>query len=184
MITGPLTIEDWLELDPAPDGSSIELLNGHLLRTPPPDGGHQFVTGNLAMRIDEAIRTSGRTDLSVVHGVGVRISTATRTALIPDVVILNRKPFDDTFPAEAVWVAAEVWASSDTPAEREAKEASYALAGVPFFWTVDQPKPLRLIAHRLENGLYKAENILETEGPHTITAAPVPIALDLADLIR
>lgn len=182
---GPHTVEDWLELDPAPDGSHIELIMGHLFVTPPPSGSHQYATGRLVRRLDEAIESARRDDLYVVPGVGVRISTTMRTALIPDVVILDRKPIGVSFAAEAVQLAVEVWSPGNREAERETKMASYADAGVPFFWGVEkQPKlnTVQLTAFRLENGLYKAENILETEGPDTITAAPVPITLDLADL--
>lgn len=185
---GPHTVEDWLELDPAPDGSSIELIMGYLFVTPPPSGTHQHVNGRLYLKLVQAIEADERADLYAVQGVGVRISTTMRTALIPDVVILDRTPVGaNSFPAEALQLAVEVWSPGNPVAERETKVASYANAGVPFFWAIDQPSklnPLRLTAHRLENGLYKAENILETEGPHTITAAPIPITLDLADLVR
>lgn len=182
---GPHTIEDWLELDPAPDGSSIELIMGYLFVTPPPSGTHQHASGRLYMKLYQAIESDGRADLHVVQGVGVRISTALRTALIPDVVVLDRKPIGISFPAEAVQLAVEVWSPANRTAERDTKMASYANAGVPFFWGVERrPKlnAMQMTAFRLENGLYKAENILEVEGPEPITASPVPITLDLADL--
>ncbi|GAA0237137.1 Uma2 family endonuclease [Saccharothrix mutabilis subsp. mutabilis] len=185
---GPHTIEDWLKLDPAPDGSSIELITGYLFVTPPPGGTHQFAALNLGACLRAAIRAAERNDLFAVPGVGVRISTTMRTALIPDLVLLDRTPVGAvSFPAEAVRLAVEIWSPGNPVSEREIKVASYAGAGVPFFWAIDQPSklnPLRLTAHRLENGLYKAENILEAEGPETITASPVPITLDLADLLR
>ncbi|WP_433265768.1 Uma2 family endonuclease [Actinosynnema sp. CS-041913] len=182
---GPHTVEDWLDLEPAEDGSRTELILGHLFVTPLPSIEHQTVAFHLAVLIQEAIREAGRTDLRVVPAVGVRISAAMRTAVIPDVVVLDRKVAGASVPAEALELAVEVWSPGNPRAERETKVAGYADAGVPFFWAIDLPSKLsglRLTAHRLENGLYKEENILESVGPEAITASPVPITLDLADL--
>ncbi|MFI9814786.1 Uma2 family endonuclease [Saccharothrix variisporea] len=184
---GPHTVEDWLELDPAPDGSTIELIMGHLFVTPTPSLGHQRLSRRIERLVEDALATAGRTDLEVLATVNIEISSTIRTALIPDVVVLSDGRNGVFAPAEDLSLVVEIWSPGNTLAERETKAASYALAGVPFFWALDQPSklnPLRLTAHRLENGLYKAENTLETEGPQTITAAPVPITLDLADLVR
>lgn len=182
---GPYAVEDWLALDPPVDGSHVELIFGYLHVTPAPSGEHQTAAFHLAMLVKDALRAAERTDLHVVPAVNVRISTAWRTALIPDVVILNTRPVGVSFPAEALVLAAEIWSPGNPRAERETKIAGYAAAGVPFLWTVDQGDQLRkltLTAHRLEHGQYLEENTVQAGNPATITAAPIPITLDLTQL--
>lgn len=182
---GPHTVEEWLDLAPAGDGSRIELIFGHFHVTPPPSGAHQLAVTRLIRPLEDSIAAAGRTDLYPVIGVGVKISSPLRTGLIPDVVIMDRWPDGVSFPAEALLLAVEVWSPGNTRNEREAKMTAYAVAGVPFVWTIDQKSDLhgmKLTAHRLHGDEYVAEHTVDTAGPTTITAAPVPITLDLAKL--
>ena len=183
---GPYTIEDWLALEPTVDGSRLELIFGYLHLTPAPAGEHQNAAFLLAVSIREAIRAAKRAgDLYVVPAVNVEISTAWRTALIPDIVVMNRRPVGVSFPPEAVVLAVEIWSAGNKRAERETKTAGYAAAGIPFLWTLDQGNALRgptLTAYRLEHDQYTAENTIQAGAPATITAAPLPVTLDPADL--
>ncbi|MCP3799262.1 Uma2 family endonuclease [Allokutzneria sp. A3M-2-11 16] len=183
---GPHTVEEWLALDPPGDGSRHELIFGYFHVTPAPAGEHQHLAYRLARLVDDALRAAGRSDLFVVPAVNVRISTAWRTGLIPDVVVLTRKPVGVSFAAEELALAVEVWSPGNTRDERETKLAGYAGAGVPFVWTIDQPNDLNalptLTAYQLKDGQYSAENTVRTAGPATVTAAPVPVVLDLAEL--
>jgi Uma2 family endonuclease len=184
-LIGPHTVEDWLDLPPSEDGSRIELIFGHFHVTPPPSGVHQLAVGRLIRPLEDSISASGRTDLYVVPGVGVKISSRLRTALIPDVVIMDRWPGGASFPAEALLLAVEVWSPGNRRVEREAKMVAYAEAGVPFVWTIDQKTELhgmKLTAYRLHDDRYAVESAIEKGGRVTITAAPVPITLDLASL--
>ncbi|WP_433265770.1 Uma2 family endonuclease [Actinosynnema sp. CS-041913] len=183
---GPYTVEDWLALPSTVDGSRIELILGDLHVTPAPSGGHQYAASRLIRPLEDAIAAAEQTGLYVVAAVNVEIATAFRTALIPDVVILKQKPTMVSFPAAALALAVEVWWPGNPRAEREFKMLGYAGAGVPFFWAIDQPSKLnelRLTAYRLDNGRYEEENVLKPGEAATITASPVPITLDLADLI-
>jgi hypothetical protein len=83
--------------------------------------------------------------------------------------------------ADDVLLAVEVWSPGNTRAERETKEAAYAAAGVPFFWTLTADC---LTAYQLVNGGYAVEDELETSAAGRITAALVPVKLDLAELSR
>lgn len=190
-LIGPYTVEEWLALPATVDGSRLELIFGHLHVTPVPSGEHQHLAYRLARLIDDALRAAGRADLHVVPVVNVRISTAWRTALIPDVVVLTRKPAGVSFAADEVALAVEVWSPGNPRAERDTKmagyaAAGYAAAGVPFVWTVDQPDDLRamptLTAYRLQDSRYIEENVLRTAGLMNVTGAPVPITLALTDL--
>ncbi|WP_367134865.1 Uma2 family endonuclease [Saccharothrix sp. HUAS TT1] len=182
---GPHTVEEWLDLPPAEDGSRIELIFGHFHVTPPPSGEHQLTAYWLGRWIDDTIRATGRSDLFFAPPVGVKISSALRTALIPDAVILDRKPTGASFPAEALLLAVEVWSPGNTRSEREAKMAAYASAGVPFVWTIEQTNRfsgLKPTAHRLGAGEYEVENTIDSGGPTTITASPIPVTVDLDEL--
>lgn len=182
---GPYTIEHWLASPPSEDGSRTELIFGRFHATPAPSGEHQYVAGNLIQPLKVALAAADRPDLYVVPAVNVKISSAWRIALIPDLVILNQRPEGVIFPPEAVVVAVEIWSPGNQRAERETKALAYAEAGVPFMWTIEQASKfhdLRLTAHRLTENRYVVENILEAGVPTTITAAPVPITLDLAKL--
>jgi Uma2 family endonuclease len=183
---GPHTVEDWLAMDPPPDGSRLELIYGYLHVTPPPSGQHQYATSYLVQWLRAAFNAEGRRDLYVVHEVGVRISTPWRTGLIPDVVVLTRRAHGESFAAEELALVAEVRSPGNKRSERETKMAAYANAGIPFVWTVDQGHDLAgltLTAFRLADGQYVVENKVQADGPTTITAAPVPVAVDLDALL-
>ena len=182
---GPTTVDEWLAMDHPVDGSRLELIYGYLHVTPPPTGQHQAATFRLARAIDNALRDAPSNDLHVVPGVGVKISTARRTALIPDVVVISTKPVGAAFDAAQLVLAAEVWSPGNTRAERETKMAEYAGAGVPFFWAVNQAKTGRctVTAYYLDRGRYVEE--LTARPGTTVTikkAAPVPVTFDPADL--
>ncbi len=181
---GPHTVAAWLALDPPVDGSRLELIYGYLHLTPAPSGEHQHASFRLARLVEDAIHTAGRTDLRVVPAVNVQISTAWRTALIPDVVVLTTRPVGSSFPADAVALAVEIWSPGNPRAERETKKAAYAAAGVPFLWTItqDQLRGPALTAYRLKDNQYVEEIIVQTGATATITAAPVPVTLNPAEL--
>ncbi|CRK61262.1 protein of unknown function DUF820 [Alloactinosynnema sp. L-07] len=180
---GPLTVDDWLAADPPIDGSRLELIVGHLHVTPARSGEHQTAAYRIARMVDDALAAPGRHGLCVVPAVAVRISTAWRTALIPDVVVLTKKPIGVSFGADEVALVVEIWSPANRRVERETKFAAYAAAEVPFLWTLDLGDEFRcpvLTAYRWDKGQYIEENVVKPVG--TITAAPVPVKLDLADL--
>jgi len=184
---GPYTVEDWLAMDPPPDGSRLELIYGYLHVTPPPSGQHQFAAFRLARLLEDALHAGGRRDLYVVPAVGVKISTPWRTGLVPDVVVLTRRPEGVSFAAEELALVVEVWSPGNPLAERETKMGAYAVAGVPFLWTVDHGHDLAglsLTAFSLVDGRYVVENKAQADGVTTVTAAPVPITLNLAELLE
>ncbi|HEU5475017.1 MAG TPA: Uma2 family endonuclease [Actinophytocola sp.] len=178
---GPTTVDQWLRLDPPPDGSRLELLYGHLHVIPPPTGEHQYATVKLLALLEKAISAAGRTDLYQVPAVGLEISTPWRTGVIPDVVVLCGKPIGASFEAEQVALIVEIWSPGNRRADREDKKSAYAAAGVPCFWEIENG---RISAHYLENGRYVREVWATPGNPVTIRrAAPVPVTFDPADLV-
>lgn len=182
---GPDTVEDWLAKDPIPDGSSLELIMGYFYMVPPPSGRHQSVNAELWAVVKSALRAAGRRDLYPVIAVGVQISTPWRTALIPDIAVLNVPALDPTFLPEQLELVVEIWSPGNSHSEREVKQQAYASAGVSYFWTVDFDRsgaPV-ITAYRLVKGDYVEAEVAKPGTRTTITAAPVPVTLDPADLL-
>jgi Uma2 family endonuclease len=181
---GPTTVDDWLAQECPEDGSRLELIFGYLHVSPAPSGRHQYCGDELRGVLRDALRDAGRTDLYAITGIGVRISTSLRTALIPDVVVLNTKPLATCFQAEDLELAVEIWSPGNTRAERETKAAVYASAKVPFFWEVDKDRvgSLTLVTHVLKDDQYVEDLVAKPGTTVTVNAAPVPVTFDPAIL--
>jgi Uma2 family endonuclease len=182
---GPFTVEDWHALNPRDDGSRLELLWGHWLMNPPPTGHHQHVGTELWLVLRTALREVGRTDLYVEIGVGVEISTERRTAVIPDLVVMDTRPVGKSFRAENIVLAMETWSPGNKTKERTDKADAFAGAGIPHFWTVDQDRfgaVTAITAYQLDNGRY-VEEMKAVPGTVTLfDVAGVPVKFDPADL--
>lgn len=181
---GPNTVDEWLAGEHPTDGSRLELIFGYLHVSPAPSGQHQYAGDELRAVLRDALQKAGRTDLYAVTGVGVQISAGMRTALIPDVVVLNTKPLATCFDADDLELAVEIWSPGNTRAERETKAAVYAGAGVPYFWEISQDwiGSLTLVTHVLKDGQYVKDLTAGPGATVTVNAAPVPVTIDPAVL--
>lgn len=180
---GPFTITDWHALAPREDGSRLELIEGNWLVTPPPSGQHQWASLELLVRLRAAIRQAAGPDLHAVGGVGVEISTPSRSALVPDIAVLDIPPIGTTFRATNLVLAGEIWSPRNSIREQHEKHAAYADANVPYFWdiTQDDRGPIELTAYQLEHEHYVAQvSVKLGDGPVTITAGPVPVEIDIS----
>lgn len=181
---GPFTIDDWHALPAREDGSRLELIEGYWLLTSPPTGQHQWAEKKLIKLLDAAIESTS-SDLYTVSGVGVEIGTADRTALVPDIAVLDIRPVGTSFAAENVLLAGEIWSPANTSNEQLAKFHACENAGVPFFWSVAQDRggPVELAAYRLDRGRYVRETTAKADGGAArISASPVPVELDVTAL--
>jgi Uma2 family endonuclease len=183
---GPNTVDEWRSADHPDDGSRLELIWGYYHVSPPPGGPHQFALGALYRALWQAVEGNDR--LHAVTGVGVEISTAIRTALIPDVALLNTLPTTTSFPASALVLAVEIWSPGNNAHERETKVAGYAIAGVPYLWTVDLHAVRRtatLRAYELVGGVYRERTpALPVDGnSRVVLPGPVNVSIDLAALV-
>lgn len=120
----------------------------------------------------------------MVHVVNVEISSAFRTALIPDVAVLNVEPHLVAFRLEYLVLAVEVWSPGNTNVERRTKLAGYA-AGVEYLWIVDlDDTGATVTTHRLRLGAYVPETVIKPGGLDTlVTSAPVPVGSDVVGLV-
>ncbi|WP_433594607.1 Uma2 family endonuclease [Nocardia sp. CA-145437] len=176
-------MEDWLAAEQPSDGSRLELVLGYLYMTPPPTGSHQYATGELFVALRAAVRAANRSDLRVLPGVGVKISTAFRTGVIPDVAVVAADAHRKSFEAHELVLAVEVWSSGNTREERDTKIAGYAAARVPYLWIVELPegKPAKFCGYRLGESGYRQE-IYAVEGEVVSPPAPVSVEIATAEL--
>jgi len=175
---GPTTVEQWLATDRPSDGSRLELILGYSHVTPAPSGRHQRAAFRLARFLEDAVDHAGREhELHVVPAVNVEISSAFRTALIPDIAVLNIEPDLVAFQPDHLVLAVEVWSPGNTAAERRTKLAGYAAAGVQYLWIVDLDDiGATVTTHRLRLGSYMPETVVKPGDPDTlVAAAPVPV---------
>ena len=183
---GPHTVEQWSTAEHPDDGSRLELIWGYYHVSLPPGGPHQYALEALHRALWHAVKGNDR--LHAVTGVGVEISTAIRTALIPDVALLNTLPTVTTFPASALVLAVEVWSPGSSAHERETKVAGYATAGVPYLWTVELHGGRRaatLRTYELVGGVYRDRAPASPRGVDTevVLPGPIDIPVDLAGLV-
>lgn len=178
---GDATVEDWLAAEQPSDGSRLELGLGYLYMTPPPTGSHQYATGELFVALRSAVRAAGRSDLQVLPGVGVKISTAFRTAVIPDVAVVAADAHRTAFESHELVLAVEVWSPGNSRDERNTKIAGYAAARVPYLWIVELPddKPAKFCGYRLAESGYRQE-VHVTEGETVLPPSPVPVEVATA----
>ncbi|MET9492180.1 Uma2 family endonuclease [Nocardia sp. NPDC006630] len=180
---GQTRVEDWLAEEQPSDGSRLELILGYLYMTPAPTGSHQYAAGELFVALRDAIRAAGRADLRVLPGVAVKISTAFRTGVIPDVAIVAADIDRTSYEADELVVAVEVWSPGNTREERDTKIAGYAAARVPYVWIVELPqgKPAKFCGYRLGETGYRQE-VYAASGETVTAPGPVPVVVDTASL--
>jgi len=185
-LIGPHTIDEWRDAPVREDGSQLELIWGYWHVLPPTTAPHQNASYRICRALDDAIDASGRTDLYAVQAVGVAVSTAIRYGLIPDVAIVSEpltRPGD--FPAKALELVVEIWSPGNKKRERETKMSGYAVAGVPYLWTVEIKQSWRLDIRgfTLEQGVYKQLVANKPTDTYLELPAPIPVKLELARLI-
>ncbi|MFC9898274.1 Uma2 family endonuclease [Nocardia sp. NPDC127579] len=180
---GPTTVEDWLAEEQPSDGSRLELILGYLYMTPAPGGPHQFAAGELFAVLREALREAVRTDLRALPGVAVRISTAFRTGVIPDVAVVSADINHTSFAPEDVVLAVEVWSPGNTREERDTKIAAYASARVQYLWIVELPlgKPAKFCGYSLGETGYR-QDVYAANGETVKAPGPVPVTVNTAEL--
>ena len=179
---GPYTVQDWLDEDPPEDGSKRELILGKIYVSPAASGDHNVIVPELYGLFKSALLLAGRRGLRPVTTVNARLSNVRRTALIPDVAIINRSSSAVAFTPEELELVAEVWSPGNSNAERARKFDAYAQAGIRYFWTVEQDGPV-VDAFELRGGRYQHAATLRAGTVGTITAAPVPVKFDPAELL-
>lgn len=179
---GETTVQDWLDEDPPEDGSKRELILGYIHVSPSASGEHNAIGDELCALFKKAVRLAGSSRLRPVTNINAKLSTVRKTAVIPDVAILNTRPAGVAFIPQQIELVAEIWSPGNSKLERSQKFDAYAQAGIPYFWTVELNGPV-VQAFELRAGRYRLAATLRAGTTGTITAAPVPVTFDPAGLV-
>lgn len=182
---GPGAVAEWRALPEREDGSRLELVNGHWLVTAPPTEQHRRAERAILAALERA--TAAEAQLHVAHEVGVELGATGSTVLVPDFAVFAAPPGSGPVGPEHLVLAGEIWAPASSRRTQWAKRDCFARAGVPFFWSVSQDTrgPVELATYRFDCGRYLTGTATTFgDGPVTITASPVPVEVDVAQLRR
>jgi Uma2 family endonuclease len=179
------TVDEWLALE-VPETLEfwrVELLEGRWLVSTCPGLEHQYGGDELRTVLMNAVRAAGREDMVAVTGMGVVLNPY--NGLRPDIMVCPRHLAGRVVSRHEIQLAVEIWSPSNRRAERQRKRAVNEAAGVPFWWEVRQDRggPARLETHRLVDGAYVTDQVIEPrDGPVPVVATPVPVTVDLGAL--
>ena len=137
-----LLLKDFLAFETR-EGYRVELINGEIVVSPPPDGGHE----DIVVRIMKQIVRESRADMDPSGNKGLILGTEETGGdyrVIPDLTIApaERGLFRGAPPwmhVAGVTMVVEV-TSSRPDLDRGSKRLGYALAGVPFYLLVDRER--------------------------------------------
>jgi len=159
-------------------GHRVEILQGRLTVTPPPDGSHALSLTKLGRAFDRAgIVEAG---LEYVQGVGLWLPTLPADFAIPDFSIVDEDFRDalvqrNCYAPNVFRLVVEV-TSSNWSDDLGPKVECYAEAGVPVYVVVDRKHDEVLLYQDPVNGKYPAPERYERGQSVPV---PVPIGVDL-----
>ncbi|GAA2270437.1 MULTISPECIES: Uma2 family endonuclease [Kitasatospora] len=164
-------LEAFLALD-TPEGFKAELIEGEIVVTPPPDGGHETAIGRIVRQVFRLCAD----DIDFAPGKGL---------IVPD----GRYIPDGTFTEADAMLGQESWSkpegvlmvmevtSSRPGKDREAKRKGYAAAGIPLYLLVDR-QANRIVLHSApRRGDYTTTTGVPVGDPLPL---PKPFDFDLA----
>ncbi len=163
---GPWSFDELPDRDTLPEGYRYEVVDGHLVVTPPPAQRHQLAGTVLFRHLLQACPP----EWLVVWEFGLRLGTDGR---VPDLAVVQAEPPTGTGPyprgPEAFGLVVEIMSPSSRKTDLFAKPGEYAEVGIPLFWRLDLDSAPRLHAFTLQDGSYVEVAAVDDEG-----AVPVP----------
>ena len=171
---GPWVFEDLPALDLPDDGRRYEVVDGHLVVTPPPSHVHQRVGSRLLVQLARSCPPEWET----VYEFGLPLGTDGR---VPDLAVVRAARPDRPGPypwrADDVGLVVEIMSPSSRKTDLFAKPGEYAEAGIPLFWRVDLEPEVVLHAFRLTTSGYREVQTVRTSAP-----VPVPWGMTAVDV--
>lgn len=184
--SGPYTIHDLFEIED--ELHRYEVLDGMLLVSPGPGFDHQWCGDELRA----ALKYAAPPGVKVVTAFTVRLHHDTR-GFIPDLVVT--RPQVKTrgrrfLEAEDLLCLVEIVSPHNQSSDRILKPATYAAAGIPYYWRVElQDFPDRgndrlpvVLVHALDDGCYRLVERLPAGLVGRLTR-PFPVEFDPARLL-
>ncbi|MGW7195175.1 Uma2 family endonuclease [Streptomyces chryseus] len=161
-------------------GHRVEILQGRLIVTPPPDGSHALSLTKLGRAFDRGgVEEAG---LEYVQGIGLWLPGLPDDYAIPDFSVVDEDFRDahvqkNCYAPNVFRLVVEVTSSNWTD-DLGTKVESYAEAGVPVYIVADRKHGEVLLYSDPENGKYPAPQRYE-RGASVPVPAAVGVTLDL-----
>ena len=169
--------EDLFDRHDLPELARYEVVDGHLVVTPPPSHRHQMACAQLLVQLSADCPH----DWFVAQDFGLRLGDDGR---VPDLAAVRRGAALARGPLpygpDAFGLVVEVTSPSTRKTDLFAKPGEYAEAGIPLFWRLDLDPVPTLHAFVLREGSY-----VEVAAVTDVGAVPVPwgeVELDLRGL--
>ncbi|MFE9767103.1 Uma2 family endonuclease [Streptomyces sp. NPDC005808] len=159
-------------------GHRVEILNGSIVVTPPPDGPHQETCFDVAFEFKQA--GGWEADLKAVLGVGVWLPTGRDDYAIPDLSIVDAD-YKDALVEKACYaphvfrLVMEV-TSTNWSNDLAIKVETYARAGIPHYVVVDRKHDQVLMHSDPEGDEY---NVVTPYKRGTTVPLPEPLGVAL-----
>lgn len=171
---GPWSFEELSDRADLPEGYRYEVVDGHLVVTPPPAQRHQLA-GTVLFR---QLMAACPPEWLVVWEFGLRLGTDGR---VPDLAVVRAEAPTGTGPyprgPEAFGLVVEIMSPGSRKTDLFAKPGEYAEAGIPLFWRLDLDPAPRLHAFALRDAGYVEVAVVDSGGE-----APAPWGLVTVDL--
>ena len=156
------------------DGRRYEVVDGHLVVTPPPSPAHQAVSNRLHRQVQEVCPEEWEAFVEYPLPMGT-------DGRVPDFSVVRRRPIGPLgSPAADFGLVVEITSPSSRKTDLFAKPGEYAEVGIPLFWRVDLEPELVVHAYRLEAGSYVDAAVVRGGGGR----CPVPWGEMTVDLAR
>lgn len=118
------------------DGKKAEVIEGLLVLSPSPSGGHGFIQGELLAQL---IRLSPER-FTVTNTVTLEMA-ATGERYVPDILVIDKRVVKGRrewrFPADCAELVVEIVSPHNARIDRVVKVRGYAACGVPLYLLVD-----------------------------------------------
>ncbi|WP_241519012.1 Uma2 family endonuclease [Streptomyces sp. CB03238] len=162
-------------------GHRVEILNGSIVVTPPPDGPHQMTLTWLTVEFHEAgVKRAG---LRCVPGIGLWLPTGPNDYAVPDLSVVEAGFKDalvekNCYAPDAFRMVLEV-TSSNWGDDLVTKVETYARTGIPVYVVVDRKHDLVLVHEDPVGDGYRTRSTYK-RGESVPLPPPVGVSLDLS----
>ncbi|WP_030812196.1 Uma2 family endonuclease [Streptomyces sp. NRRL S-337] len=168
----------WEQAD-AREGWKVEIIEGIVTVSPPPDNNHNFIAAKVQRRLYAVLPEDW--DIYQTLGTGIPLRKGLYIpdlAVVPDDVVLDKT--GEYVPASTAKLIVEVTSKSNASNDRIAKAAGYARAGVPLYLLVDRFAPAGPTITLFGEPAGDVYRVLQTVkfGDELVLPAPFELALD------
>jgi Uma2 family endonuclease len=174
----PWTVDDLMELTDI--AGRMEILDGSLLVTPPPDIFHS----RAATQLERLLARQAPRGVFVGQGAGFTIRDG-RTYYVPDIYVAKEAAFvpgRKAFSANDMLLVVEVLSEYDKRNDLVLKRGDYALAGIPAYWIIDRMGGTVTLLELGDDEKYQEQAVLRP-GERWKSERPFPLTLDPAEFL-